>query len=877
MRRLLLALAVLGLVGASACSSNKGTTMLAAGAVCSSNAACQSAACGINGNGHCCSAACSAGDSTCGATACDATGSCTYSPSGTACADSCAGGMLAPGACTGSGACAHGTPAACPNDFACNSAGTGCLTQCTSNADCVTGLACDTATNQCKPPQMTGACTSNAACTSGFCGSSGTGNCCTAQCVAAADPACNAACDATGACVYPRGSTCGTSSCTGSTLSAGTCDATGVCNPGTAGCPKNLICNSAGTACLTQCASGADCVTGFVCDAATNLCKAPRMNGACTSNAACISGICGARGSGNCCTAACSTTDLTCGASDCDATSGTCVYPSAATSCGAGASCAGTIATGPTDCDGAGACSPPTVVSCTPYLCGLSACLTSCSDNSSCVIGAFCETAHSDCCVLQAGSTLAVDAAIGNDNTGCCGVGTHTPCQTLTHAMALIANAQASGITITATVDGGGGDWDPAAEVYPILLGWNVELNAPGVFFVDPTSVLGVSFNQSIFYVAILGPGDADSASLFGTAASPISVGMNSTNLTADDQTDDVSAIAVETGATLYLANATLNGSFYNTDNRQSILVNAGATLIVGQDRSTTVSGTVTIGNALGVASTDGFQGIVCATQSPNQGCTIQDVPLVKQSSIVIQGQEGLDLDAEDFANVNLSSAPVFGIPPTAVGFSNENGVGCATKLDENGFTQTGLAVLLNGAVTMALSGATVQCVGGTAFLLQSTANGSPKLTIDSSTIQNTDLGIDAQAGKATVTHTTFRYNYLGVFQEPDPIAIGYGTIDLSGGGNTLICNSYVESSTSNLAPGIGAYNLSPFNLAADNVTWDTSAPDTFTCDTYFNCTCNLTTCTNTAGNDGMDAVEDSVYLGSITTTGNGLAATTCN
>ncbi len=529
------------------------------------------------------------------------------------------------------------------------------------------------------------------------------------------------------------------------------------------------------------------------------------------------------------------------------------------------------------------------MVSCSPYVCeGSTGCQTSCSDNSSCGTGAFCETAHSDCCPLGPGGTLAVDSANGNDNTACCGVGTNTPCQTIAHGMALITSAKATGVTITATVDGGGGDWAAAGvdggasttEAYPILLGWGVELSAPGVFFVDPNSTVDTSHNPSIFDVAILGPGPTDSASMVGTAASTINLGMNSTNMASTDQTDDVSVVAVDTSATLYLANATLNGSFNNGDNFQSILVNAGATLILGQDQSTAVSGTVTIGNAVGLEATNGWQGIVCVSDHVSQGCTVQDVTLVKQSSIVIQGQESLDFDAEDFANVSLTSNPVFGIPPTAAGFTNTaNGTGCATKFDDTGFSVDAEGVLLNGAVTMTLSGASVQCIGGPAVVLQSTVNGSPNLTIDSSMIQNTDLGIDAQAGTATVTNTTFQYNYQGVVQDIDFAGnTANGTIDLTGGGNTLICSSNVESSANNTAPGIDAYNVTTVNLAADNVTWDTAGPDYFSCDNVFaTCTCNLTTCTNTAGNDGMDAVEDSTALGGITTTMNGFAVTTCN
>jgi hypothetical protein len=70
--------------------------------------------------------------------------------------------------------------------------------------------------------------------------------------------------------------------------------------------------------------------------------------------------------------------------------------------------------------------------------------------------------------------------------------------------------------------------------------------------------------------------------------------------------------------------------------------------------------------------------------------------------------------------------------------------------------------------------------------------------------------------------------------------------------------------------PGIDAYNTSRISLDADNVTWDTAGPDYFSCDRAFaSCVCNLASCSTALGGDDMDAVEDSTYLGAITTAGN--------
>jgi hypothetical protein len=476
---------------------------------------------------------------------------------------------------------------------------------------------------------------------------------------------------------------------------------------------------------------------------------------------------------------------------------------------------------------------------------------------------------------------VAVDWKTGDDSVGCCGVGsTNKPCETLTRAMALIGEAQATGVTVNATVNGAGGDWAPATiETYPVQLGWGVELSAPGVFFADVVDTVNGTFRNEIFDVAVLGTGATDYASIVG-GAKPIGVGMNSTNATNSDQTGDTSAISVEANSTLYIANASVNGSAINPNSSQTFLVNPGATLVLGQDQSATITGTVTIGNALGQSGTNGYVGINCMSDFISLGCTIQDATLKGQSSVVIEGQESVDLEANDFSTVTLTSTPMIGVPPVATGFTDvKNGVGCATKLDEQGHPSDALAVLLSGPVTMTFNNGAVQCIGGAGFGLSSSGNGSPTLSIDSTTIQNTNFGIDAQAGKATVTNTTINYNYRGVVQEPDPnVNTNNGTIDLTGGGNTVVCSSNAESSRKTTSPGIDVWNISNASLAADNVAWDTTQPDYFSCDNAFaNCTCNLTTCTTTAGSDDMDAVEDSTNLGGITTTGNTQAAVVCN
>ena len=854
--------------GTTGASTSGGTTGgLAAGAPCTGNAQCLSDACGTNGSGRCCTAACATSDATCGASACDAAGACVYPATSTTCGtNACSSGDLTTSACDGSGACMAGTPGPCPGNFECAD-GTSCLTTCNLTADCLAGFYCHLASHQCRAPLATGPCTTNEACTSGFCGIAGTGNCCTAQCAAAADPACNpTSCDATsGACVFPSGNACGTPSCAGATLTAGTCDPVGACNTASGPCPNDLVCNPAGTACLATCAASADCVSGFYCNAGR--CSAQVATGPCGTNEACTSGICGIKGVGHCCTAVCDTTDPSCGAKDCD-NLGACTFPNNRTACGTPGSCSGSTQTDPTTCDGAGACQAQGTTDCTPFICGATACLTSCKDATSCVSGDFCDVSNTACCSgLANGGTINVDGATGNDSTSCCGIGTNGACLTLTHAMALIDAAQAQNVTINATVKGGGGDWT-AKETYPVKLGWGVELSAPGVFFLDPTTP-AIGPNVATFDItAVSGSDTVGYASIVGTAKSPISVGMDSTGT----QTDDSSTVAVETGNKLYLANASVNGSSDNADSAQAILVQPAATLFLGQDQSGTITGTVTIGNALGQEATDGWAGIVCNADLKNSlGCNVQDAALVGQSAVVIQGQEALAIDAEDFAVISLTSSPVIGPPPAATGFKQ-----CPQKVDAQ-FGGSG-AVVIDGSATVTFNNGTVQCLAGTAFGLMDSLNGigPPTLNLDHTLIQNTELGILASDGTATVTNSTVNFNNGGVQQATD--GTNNGTIDLSGGGNTVVCSSNQETAQFNSNPGISVYNTSTANLAADNVAWDTSGPDHYDCDSLFtSCTCNLGSCTVAAGTDGMDAVEDSTNKGGVTTTTNTLSSITCN
>ena len=641
--------------------------------------------------------------------------------------------------------------------------------------------------------------------------------------------------------------TCAGSSCSGSTLSRMACDGAGACGPEGTGlaCPGNLGCRADG-GCRLSCGSSADCASGFVCNRAA--CVQPIATGTCTENDDCTSEICGIAGTGNCCGETCPTSDPICGSTACD-DDGACLSPDATFVCGPPQSCAGNTQTNAALCDGLGHCTAGTT-SCSPFICGPEACKTTCASSADCVAGAFCDLFNVTCCAgLPVGGALRVDPVLGDDAIACCGLGKAMPCATLTHAMSLVGAGPADTI-VTATVGGAAsGDWTPEGEIYPIALGWRVELKAPGIFFAGPAAGLPGPQAPAIFELTA-DAGGAESASIVGTGVNPVGIGMGQQG----NQLVAGAAISVGPGSTLYLANVSVNGSAL----AYSDAIEASySTVVLGQDRSGAVTGPVQIGNDLANPLTDGYIGIEC------YGCTLSDVPMSGTSSVVIAGQ-GYDIDAygddDGGASISLQAAPILGVAPAAVGFNT-----CPSKPD-------GVGVLLQGAVTMSLDHATIQCMSfaGIEVPPESLAEVRTSLTLKDTTIQNTQFALEVFAGSAVVSNSTIRYNGHGVGAS--------ATVDLSGGDaggrNTVVCSNRIEAAGG--PPGVSVLNQAGTTLNASNVDWDTPGPDLFSCDSsVLNCTCQIAACTDTPSADGMDAVVIDGG-GTIITTGNGLSSLSC-
>lgn len=157
----------------------------------------------------------------------------------------------------------------------------------------------------------------------------------------------------------------------------------------TARLTNGSACNAAVEA--SQCLSN-NCVDGFCCNSAcTSQCQA--CSNALTGNAngVCTTVVAGVPDPSHTCAVA---TPSTCGTNGLCAANGACQDYSPATACGpTGPSCTGGVATMPGSCSGNGSCND--TVSCSPYVCGATTCLTACgaqiTGDASCVPGDYCD------------------------------------------------------------------------------------------------------------------------------------------------------------------------------------------------------------------------------------------------------------------------------------------------------------------------------------------------------------------------------------------------------------------------------------------------------------------------------------------------------
>ncbi len=381
---------------------------------------------------------------------CDGAGACRKYVAGSVCGRPLCASLTEaqlPSTCDGQGTCQTNGTASCADGYAC--IGFSCRTTCTADADCIATHHCSNQT--CSPDKPLGeACTRDSECQSQACVD---GVCCNATCdgpctacssakkgagldgfcepiVAGTDPdqectkaadACGAdgQCDGQGECrsAAPLGTPCGETACTENVVTGRLCDGEGGCSELEATCHP-FRCGP--DACRTDCEQESDCNEAGFCAPAKVCVEKRALGSSCSSEDECETGFCV---DGVCCDGACtgqceacdSVTapgrctpvvgvphgerppctdggDAVC-AGHCDGkTADRCLYPGVDVLCG-DASCEGSTAHGNV-CDGAGHCGDAMNVSCAPYVCGESRCLSSCQKDSDCSSGHVCQSGH---------------------------------------------------------------------------------------------------------------------------------------------------------------------------------------------------------------------------------------------------------------------------------------------------------------------------------------------------------------------------------------------------------------------------------------------------------------------------------------------------
>jgi hypothetical protein len=223
--------------------------------------------------------------------------------------------------------------------------------------------------------------------------------------------------EVSGACRrYPVNSECEAGRCTsGVEYAARTCDGAGTCRGVTSkACPSGTC---SGDTCGAPCSGTNPCQAGFYCLAGKCALTKP-IGTTCTAASQCASNFCV---DGYCCTSMCAETCFACNVASklgtctavpagqdpraqCPAQAattcgraggcngqGSCRLHPVGTTCGA-TSCTASVETFAPTCDGVGVCRPPGGSrGCSPYVCGDSACATSCTDPDSCIPAYSCQ------------------------------------------------------------------------------------------------------------------------------------------------------------------------------------------------------------------------------------------------------------------------------------------------------------------------------------------------------------------------------------------------------------------------------------------------------------------------------------------------------
>jgi hypothetical protein len=391
---------------------------------------------------------------------------------------------------------------------------------CKANADCTSGLTC-----------VGGVCCNSAcgasceACTNaqtglanGVCGAVKSGGADPAGvCTSSAASTCGddgAVCNGAGACMlWPNGTICAPSSCSGTTLTKAETCTNGTCSSlMTQNCAP-YKCGGNPAACTTTCNVDTDCATPATdyCNP-SHQCVARLNNGtACTPSVEatqcvssnCVTGVAGGNTISVCCNSACTGTAcesclglLTGGANGTCAPitvagtpdpNGKCAVSTPASSCGTDGNCTATatcekygsstscgtavcalgVETGTGTCNGSGACTNMSTMNCAPYICGATTCKTSCASDSDCATPATDYCSASQCVPrLANGATcsataensqcLSSNCATASGSSVCCNSACNGKCQSCLAALNGGTTGTCGNIDVAGTPDPSG-------------------------------------------------------------------------------------------------------------------------------------------------------------------------------------------------------------------------------------------------------------------------------------------------------------------------------------------------------------------------------------------------------------------------------------
>lgn len=285
---------------------------------------------------------------------------------------------------------------ACPGNVSCDGASGSCPGVCEADDQCPGGTYC--ALGDCVEKKAQGQpCEgSNECATAGGCADS---FCC--------DQACTGSCE-----------TCSAEHGAGEN---GVCSARQA-SEGAPPCPGDVLCDGMSRDCPLECSDDAHCASVHHCELVTATCQPKRQDGArCVANSECRNGHCE---DGVCCESACNGQCESCAEPDapgqCVAVEGEprpgrtaclgagsacggrcdgakrdgCVFPSSGTECDDPATCENDSMRAASTCDGAGRCRRGSLSPCGAYACSpeTNECLTSCTTNADCRLGAVCNS-----------------------------------------------------------------------------------------------------------------------------------------------------------------------------------------------------------------------------------------------------------------------------------------------------------------------------------------------------------------------------------------------------------------------------------------------------------------------------------------------------